>query len=495
VVCFAAEPAFAAGSAMQKKRPAATSKRSGRVQTPPPTSPPLQAVDITKLPEGMLRLDLFLLMGQSNMKGRGVMPDQPKRDPHIVMMHLRDDQWYLARHPLHLVGDARTFQGADNAGVGPGLSFAEVLSRREPAARIGLIPCAVGGTSIDRWTKGARLYDEALRRARLALQTTSPLKARIRGVLWLQGEADANEKALAGYEAKLLKLVDDLRADLANPDLPFIACTIGEMRPDAEGQKKAEMNKLLLSLPSKRPHTACVDARDLKGNIGDNVHYDTASQTAIGRRFAAKYFELTLAPTAGKRISRHPDADAQGFIPLFNGKDLSGWQTTGNWLVEADGSISLYPRAGETGWKRFDAYLATKRKFADFVLDLEFKFESKGNSGVFMRVGDLKDPVTSGFEVQILDNYGLQNPGHHDCGGIVRVAGPSRNMVKPAGEWNRYTITVKGRRVIVVFNSEQVIDINLDDTVKRDLPNEGYIAFQDEAKQVTYRNVRIKELK
>ena len=55
-------------------------------------------------------------------------------------------------------------------------------------------------------------------------------------------------------------------------------------------------------------------------------------------------------------------------------------------------------------------------------------------------------PFTRSFEVQILDNFGLQNPGHHDCGGIVRVVGPNKNMVKPAGEWNRYTITMKGRR-------------------------------------------------
>lgn len=191
----------------------------------------------------------------------------------------------------------------------------------------------------------------------------------------------------------------------------------------------------------------------------------------------------------------HPAADAPGFVPLFNGKDLTGWQTTGNWVVEADGNIALKPREGEKGWQRYDAYLSTVKKYGDFVLDLEFKFEPTGNSGVFMRVGDLKDHVKSGFEVQILDTYGLAKPGHHDCGGIVHAMGPTKNMVKPAGEWNRYTITVQGRKVKVVFNGEQVIDMNLDDTVKKDRPNEGHIAFQDEAKLVWYRNVRIRELK
>src|SRR6185369_122026 len=108
--------------------------------------------------------------------------------------------WYLARHPLHLTGDAQTFAGHDNAGVGPGLSFAETLVARDAQVRIGLIPCAVGGTRIDLWQKGAKLYDEAVRRGKVALVTTAPVKARIRGVLWLQGEADAVPERIAEYE-------------------------------------------------------------------------------------------------------------------------------------------------------------------------------------------------------------------------------------------------------------------------------------------------------
>jgi hypothetical protein len=191
----------------------------------------------------------------------------------------------------------------------------------------------------------------------------------------------------------------------------------------------------------------------------------------------------------------HPAADATGFVPLFNGKDLTGWKTTGNWLVEPDGSVSLHPREGEKGWQRYDAYLSTEKQYADFTLDLEFKINAKGNSGVFMRVGDMKEPVKTGFEVQILDTYGLEKPGHHDCGGIVHGTGPSKNMVKPAGEWNRYTITVQGRSVKVVFNGEQVIDTTLEAMKMADRPNAGHIAFQDEALRVWYRNVRIKELK
>lgn len=266
--------------------------KAKKASTPPPTKPPLVSVDITKLPEGATHLDLWLLCGQSNMKGRGFMPDEPKNDPRIVMMHKMDDQWYLARHPLHLTGDAKTFQGHDNAGVGPGLAFAEVLAAQDKTAAIGLVPCAVGGSSIKLWQKGAKLYEDALRRAKLALQTTAPVKARLRGILWLQGEANANAQELPLHTERLRAMIEAFRTDLAQPDLPFIACTIGEMKKEPTLANLKAMNEIQLALPKSIPHTACVDARDLKTHIGDSVHFDTAAQNKIGKRFAAEAAKL-----------------------------------------------------------------------------------------------------------------------------------------------------------------------------------------------------------
>ncbi len=191
----------------------------------------------------------------------------------------------------------------------------------------------------------------------------------------------------------------------------------------------------------------------------------------------------------------HPAADAAGFAPLFNGKDLAGWKTKGNWVYDRDGSVTLQPRPGETGWKRFDAYLFTERKYRSFVLDLEFKFEPTGNSGVFFCVADPLDPVDKGIELQILDTHGLATPGHHDCGGIIRAMAPAKNMVKPAGEWNRYTLTLEGRALTVDFNGQRTIVLKLDESPMKDRPAEGHIGFQDEAKRVWYRGVRIRELK
>ena len=79
-----------------------------------------------------------------------------------------------------------------------------------------------------------------------------------------------------------------IRADLGVPDLPFIACTIGEKkRPEL----RAKLNAVLLGLPELRPHTACVDGRSFAAYV-DAVHFDTPTQEEHGRRYAAEYFKL-----------------------------------------------------------------------------------------------------------------------------------------------------------------------------------------------------------
>ena len=310
---------------------------SQKASTPPPTSPPLIGADPAQLPEGTERLDLYLLIGQSNMKGRGVMPDPAKNDPRILMMHLRDDHWYRARHPLHLVGDAATFKGHDNAGVGPGLAFAEVIQAADAKAAIGLIPCAKGGSPIRLWSADGPLYVEAVRRTKLALSQGPAGKTRLRGALWLQGEADARPGSIETYPAALQDLVDRLHADLGVADLPFIACTIGELRPDSADNLKAEMNTILLDLPKHRPGTACVDARDLKGHIGDSVHYDTASQEEIGRRYAAAFLKLAGAP------SPSPESAAAGTWPVERLQS----KLPPHWIEDTDAPIQSILYEGE----------------------------------------------------------------------------------------------------------------------------------------------------
>ncbi|MFU8849292.1 MAG: sialate O-acetylesterase, partial [Opitutales bacterium] len=126
---------------------------------------------------------------------------------------------------------------------------------------------------------------------------SAPPKSELRAILWLQGESDArNAEQVAAYEAQLLDLIDRYRRDLGDPKLPFIACTIGSFIADGTKAKRfpfsESINEILLSLPEKREHTACIDARDIKGHIGDHLHYNADAQIEIGRRFAKAYLIL-----------------------------------------------------------------------------------------------------------------------------------------------------------------------------------------------------------
>ena len=232
--------------------------------------------------------------------------------------------------------------------------------------------------------------------------------------------------------------------------------------------------------------TKTVELRDDPGRL--KGHF--ALQLHGGMDMEVEFKDIELRRATAEEIA----AAGGGFAPMFNGKDLTGWQTTGNWLVEKDGSVTLKPRPGERGWQRYSAYLTTRRTYRDFILDLEFKFNRGGNSGVFLRVADPNSQVNTGFEVQILDTHGKKKIGPHDCGGIIGTVAASKNMVKPAGQWNRYTISCIGSALKVILNGEQIIDIDLSKTGLKNRPLSGYIGFQDEAKQVWYRNVRIKEM-
>ena len=98
----------------------------------------------------------------------------------------------------------------------------------------------------------------------------------------------------------LLSLVDRYSKDLNNPELPFIAGTIGSFLDKKRFARTEDINKTLLSLPSKRKNTACVDARDITETIGDQVHFSKEAQKEIGKRFTAAYLKLQASENQGK---------------------------------------------------------------------------------------------------------------------------------------------------------------------------------------------------
>lgn len=190
--------------------------------------------------------------------------------------------------------------------------------------------------------------------------------------------------------------------------------------------------------------------------------------------------------------------DLSDFRSLYNGKDLTGWKTTGNWIPQDDGALLIQPREGEKGWQRYGAYLWSQQKYKDFVLDVEYSYPSGGNSGVYFRVADRDDPVKTGIEAQILDCSAKEGAlSSHDHGGIVGTkAAASKNMSKAPGEWNRMVVTCVDSHLIVELNGEQIIDTMLDQTPMKDRPLEGYIGFQDhgEPNNIRFRSIRLREL-
>ena len=125
-------------------------------------------------------LNLYLLIGQSNMVGRDAIEDEDRwTDPRITTWTLEGD-WTQAKNPLpHSDGGSN--------GVGPGMSFARVMIEHDPSVKIGLIPCAVGGMPLSRWVKGADHYENAVKQAREAMK-----HGQLKGILWHQGESDSD---------------------------------------------------------------------------------------------------------------------------------------------------------------------------------------------------------------------------------------------------------------------------------------------------------------
>ena len=190
--------------------------------------------------------------------------------------------------------------------------------------------------------------------------------------------------------------------------------------------------------------------------------------------------------------------DLSAFKTLYNGTDLSGWTTDGNWIPQEDGSLLIQPRDGEKGWQRYSSYLWSNRTYKDFVLDVEYAYPEGGNSGVYFRVADRNDPVNQGIEAQILDSSKKTTPmGSHDHGGIVGTeAAATKNMSREPGQWNRMVITCVGSELQVELNGEQIIEMRLDESPVKDRPLEGYIGFQDHGQpnNIRFRNIRIREL-
>jgi hypothetical protein len=240
------------------------------------------------------KFHLFLLVGQSNMAGRGAIEaDDKKPHPRVLMLN-KAGQWVPAVDPLHFDKSA--------AGVGLGKTFAIQIAEANPGITIGLIPCAVGGSPIDSWKPGALYagtksypWDDTIKRTELALKSGV-----LKGILWHQGESDSSSALAAGYEVKFHNLITEMRKAFNAADVPFIAGQMGQFEGGAWSEAKKLVDKAHQDLPSKVALTAFVSSEGLKDK-GDKTHFDAASYRAFGKRYAEAFLKLTAGKAAPPR--------------------------------------------------------------------------------------------------------------------------------------------------------------------------------------------------
>jgi len=192
--------------------------------------------------------------------------------------------------------------------------------------------------------------------------------------------------------------------------------------------------------------------------------------------------------------------DAEFFVSIFNGRDLTGWTGNIDGYVVEDSTIVVYSDRG-------GGNVYTAREYSDFILRFEFKLTAGANNGLGIRAPLTGDAAYQGMELQIIDNTADQYKDlkpYQYHGSIYGVVPSKRGYLKPVGEWNYQMVIASGRQIIVILNGETIVDADIyiastpktidgnnHPGLKRD---KGHIGFLGHGSRVEFRNIRIKEL-
>jgi hypothetical protein len=194
----------------------------------------------------------------------------------------------------------------------------------------------------------------------------------------------------------------------------------------------------------------------------------------------------------------------EGFVSLFNGKDLSGWKVNEGGKLDRWGAGDglLFTKGAGGGW------LMTDGEFDDFELRLEFRLPKAGNSGVALRSALKGAPhLDAGMEIQILDDPWYLDEKNHKglkptqrTGSVYGVVPPAKDALKPAGQWNAFHIIARGRHLTIELNGTRIVDTNLDDHKEAAkehagiLRTKGHIGLQSHDGRVEFRHLYVKRL-
>ncbi len=232
-------------------------------------------------------LYVFIMAGQSNMAGRGFVEPQDTIPNTKILTIDKSMNWIYAKEPLHFYEPSLT-------GLDCGMSFANRIFDSIPDGfSIAVIPCAVGGSSIEQWInnetfRGVTLLDNFKDKVDFAKDYGI-----IKGVIWHQGESNAKSELIPQYSQRLDSLINKFRYIVANDTLPIVLGELGAYKPIEKQMKWDSINTVIHNIAMKDEHIAVAKAGDLN-HKGDYLHFDSESQRKLGQRYAEKYFEITM---------------------------------------------------------------------------------------------------------------------------------------------------------------------------------------------------------
>lgn len=233
-------------------------------------------------------LYIFIMAGQSNMAGRGFVEPQDTLTYKRILTIDKSMKWIYAKEPLHFYEPSMT-------GLDCGMAFAKKLLDSIPEGiSIAVIPCAVGGSSIEQWInnetfRGVTLLDNFKEKVGFAKDYGI-----LKGIIWHQGESNAKSELIPKYSQRLDSLINAFRFLVKNDTLPIILGELGSYSKPTEKQMRWDsINTVIQDIAWKDKNIALVETGDLK-HKGDNVHFDSESQRILGERYAKKYLEIAM---------------------------------------------------------------------------------------------------------------------------------------------------------------------------------------------------------
>ena len=227
----------------------------------------------------------FLLIGQSNMAGRGDFGEVPEIINSKCFM-LRNGKWVPMSEPIN---PDRSIFNYFHSGRGLSASFADEYAKYFNED-VGLIPCADGGTKLSQWMPGEILYDNAVNNAKLAQRTSE-----IVGILWHQGENDSHfEEDANTYQQRFTEMITRLRKDLGNEKLPVIVGELGRFAASYQNGKLKYMdivNEALRTMPFVIENCGFASSEGLTDR-GDSIHFNSASYRIFGKWYFGEYLNV-----------------------------------------------------------------------------------------------------------------------------------------------------------------------------------------------------------